>query len=389
MTRDIIIIDYEHAKGIKYMIIKEVITKKEAKLFTDFPNKLFKHIGAYVPALSFDELNVFDKKKNPAHMYCESVRFLAIKDDKIVGRIAGIINHKYNESFDTKIVRFTRIDMIDDIEVTTKLIDSVIGWGKSKGMTEIIGPIGFTDMDRMGMLVEGFEYLNMFITIWNPPYYKEHLETLGFIKDVDWIESVIPWPSVVPEKVTRGAYITRRRFGYELVKYKRKKDILQHIYEAFDVYNSAFHDLYGFFPVTKEVMDYYIKQMISLVKLDFIWFVFDKHKKVIGFGLMMPSLALANKKSNGRLLPFGLFRLLRALKRFKTIDFYFIAVDPNHQGTGVLSMIMEDGIKQGIKYGVLQALTGPELELNVKIQTQWKDFNPSNYKRRRCYKKNI
>lgn len=371
------------------MIIKEVLTHKEAKVFTDFPNKLFKNVGAYVPALSLDEMLVFDKVKNPAHAYCDSIRYLAYKDGIVVGRIAGIINHKYNEAFDTQIVRFTRIDMIDDIEVTKQLIEAISNWGKAKGMRDIIGPIGFTDMDRMGMLVEGFEYLNMFITIWNPPYYYKHLEGLGFIKDVDWIESVIPWPSVVPEKIVRGADITRRRFGYELVKVKRRKDIYKYVYDAFDVYNKAFNELYGFFPVSHEVMDYYIKQLISLVKLDFLWFVLDKTKKVIGFGLMMPSLASANKKSNGRLLPFGIFRLLKSLKRFKTIDFYFIAVDPEHQGKGVLSLIMEDGIKQGIKYGVLQALTGPELELNVKIQSQWKDFNPSNYKRRRCYKKTI
>jgi len=371
------------------MIIKEVTTKKQSKVFTVFPNKLFKKQGAYVPALSLDEENVFDSVKNPAHAYCESIRFLAYKDNVVVGRIAGIINHKYNEAFDTKVVRFTRIDMIDDIEVTKLLIDAVTNWGRKKGMTDIIGPIGFTDMDRMGMLVEGFEYLNMFITIWNPPYYAKHLENLGFIKDVDWIESVIPWPSIVPEKVMRGAEITKRRFGYELIKIKRKKDVYKYVYDAFDVYNKAFSELYGFYPVTKAVMDYYIKQMILLVKLDFLWFVLDKHKKVIGFGLMMPSLSIANKKSNGKLLPFGFLRLLRSLKRFKTIDFYFIAVDPNNQGTGVLSLIMADGIKQGIKYGVIQALTGPELETNVKIQSQWKDFNPSNYKRRRCFKKAI
>lgn len=226
MICDIIIIDYEYVKGIEYMIIKEVKIKKEVKLFIDFFNKFFKYIGVYVFVLSFDELNVFDKEKNFVYLYCESIRFLVIKDDKIVGCIVGIINYKYNELFDIKIVRFIRIDMIDDIEVIIKFIDSVIGWGKFKGMIEIIGLIGFIDMDCMGMFVEGFEYLNMFIIIWNLLYYKEYLEILGFVKDVDWIEFVILWLSVVFEKVIRGVYIIRCRFGYELVKYKRKKDIL-------------------------------------------------------------------------------------------------------------------------------------------------------------------
>ncbi|WP_025725259.1 GNAT family N-acetyltransferase [Acholeplasma granularum] len=371
------------------IVIKVVESKKEAKAFTEFPNKLFKDVEAFVPALSFDELNVFDKVKNPAHEYCESIRFLAYRNKKIVGRIAGIINHKYNKEFETKIVRFSRIDMIDDIKVTEKLIKTIETWGHSKGMNQIIGPIGFTDMDRMGLLVEGFEYLNMFITIWNPPYYLEHLEKIGFIKDVDWIESIIPWPKELPEKVQRGAEIVRRRFGYELVKIKKIKELDKYVYDAFDVYNEAFSELYGFYPLSKSVMEYYIKQVKSLVKLDFLWFVLDKEKKVIALGLMMPSLALANKKNNGKLFPFGFIRLLRSLKKFNTIDFYFIAVDPEHQGKGVITLIMEDGIKNGIKYGVVQALTGPELENNVKIQSQWKDYNPTLYKRRRCLIKDI
>ncbi|CDR30645.1 Uncharacterised protein [Acholeplasma oculi] len=369
--------------------IKEVLTKKEAIIFTRFPSTLFKDIPSYVPALEMDELLVFDKLKNPVHEYCESVRFLAYKDNLVVGRIAGIINHQYNKEFSTKTVRFSRIDMIDDIEVSKALLDAVSRWGLSKGQTDVIGPMGFTDMDRMGLLVEGFEYLNMFITIWNPPYYMEHLEKLGYIKDVDWIESMIPWPSYVPEKVKRGAYITQKRFGYELVKLKSKRELNKYIYEAFNVYNDAFKSLYGFLPITTKVMDYYIKQMKSLVKLEFLWFVKDKNQKVVGFGLMMPSLSLANKKNDGKLLPFGFLRLLKSIKKFNVIDFYFIAVDPSHQGKGVLSLIMEDGIKEGNKQGVLYALTGPELEQNTSIQAQWKDFNPTMIKRRRSYKKSI
>jgi len=371
------------------MYIKKVETKKEAKLFTEFPNILFKSHPAYVPALTLDELHVFDPAKNPVHSYCESVRFLAYDGKKIVGRIAGIINHQYNKEFQTKVVRFSRIDMIDDIEVTKLLIEAVTNWGKEKGMVKIIGPIGFTDMDRMGLLIEGFDYLNMFITIWNPPYYYKHLEKLGFIKDATWVESRIPWPSKVPDRIIKGSQKIRNRFGYKLVKINKMKELDKYIYDAFDVYNRAFNELYGFFPVTKKVMDYYIKQVKSIARLNFVWFVLDKDDKVIAFGLMMPSLGLANKKNNGKLFPFGFLRILKSLRKFNVIDLYFIAVDPKDQGRGVFTLILEDGIKEGIKHNVLYAETGPELIDNYKILNQWKDFNPSYHRMRSCYIKKI
>lgn len=368
--------------------VRPVLTKHDLRLFTEFPNKLFRKEKAFVPALSIDEMHVFDQKKNPAHEYCDSQCFLAYKDKKLVGRIAGIINHRWNESNQTKIGRFSRIDMIDDLEVTKALIETVTNWHKDKGMTELIGPIGFTDLDRMGMLVDGFEHLNMFITIWNPPYYMKHLELLGFVKDVDWIEKQIKLTSI-PEKIEKVANITERRFGYRLLKLKKKKDVFKYIYDAFDMYNVAFNALYGFFPISDKVMNYYIKQMIQIVKLDYLWFVLDKEDKVVGFGLMMPSLAMANKKNNGKLLPFGIFRIMRAIKKHSVVDLYFIAVDPNHQGKGIPALMLQDGIKEAMKHGVLYAESGPELELNTAIQSQWKDFDYVDHKRRRCYKKSI
>lgn len=368
------------------LIVKEVKSKKDARVFTKLPIKLFSDIKTFVPALTMDELNVFDKDKNPAHEYCESIRYLVYDGKKVVGRIGGIINHKYNEAFNTNIVRFTRLDMIDNIEVTKLLIDTIIKWGKSKGMDTLIGPIGFTDMDRMGMLVDGFDYLGSFITIWNPEYYHKHLEQLGLVKDADWIESQITWPTEIPERVQRAVKIVEDRYGYELIKVKSLKELDLYIYDAFEVYNRAFSELYGFFPLTKAVEEYYIKQVKSLVKLDFVWFVKDKKNDVVAIGCMMPSLALANKKNKGSLFPFGWIRILRALRKFDTIDFYFIAVDPKHQGNGVMALIIEDGIKQGLKHGVKLAETGPELELNTKIQSQWMQFSPKYHKRRRCYK---
>jgi len=369
--------------------IKEVKTRKQGILFTEFPNKMYKKNPYYVPALSMDERNVFNEKVNPVFEYCEAKRWLAYKDNQIVGRIAGIINHKLNDAYNIKNGRFTRLDMIDDIEVTQQLMATVTAWVKEKGMDKLIGPIGFTDLDRQGMLVEGFEELNMFITIYNHPYYMKHLETLGYVKDVDWTEKQIYWPTEIPEKVTRGAEIARKRYGYELIKCKTKKEVYTYIYEAFEMYNVAFNALYGFFPITNKVMDYYIKQMISLVQLNYLWFVLDKDKKVVAFTVIMPSLATPNKKANGHLFPFGWFHLLKGLKRYDVIDLYFIAIDPKHQGHGIIAMIWEDGILEGIKHNVKYAETGPELELNDAIQNQWKNFEFRAHKRRRCYTKDI
>jgi len=376
-------------RNSEMITIKEVKTKKEGVLFTEFPNKLYKDVEAFVPALSLDERNVFDPKKNPVFEYCDAIRFLAYKDGVLVGRIAGIINHKLNDERDLRQVRFSRIDMIDDIDVTKELIEAVEEWGLHFNCKDIIGPIGFTDFDRQGMLVDGFNELNMFITIYNHPYYHQHLEKLGFVKAVDWTEKQIMWPTEVSDKVKRGADICRRRFGYQLIKLKKKKEVFKYVYEAFDMYNIAFNDLYGFFPITRPVMDYYIKQMIALVNLDYIWFVLDKEGKVVAFTLIMPSLAEANKKNNGKLFPFGVLRLMKAIKHYDVIDLYFIAVDPNHHGKGIIALMFEDAIGTGVAHGVRFAETGPELENNANMQNQWKDFEYREHKRRRCYTKVI
>ena len=369
--------------------IKEVKTRKEGHLFTEFPNNMYKKVDAFVPALSLDENNVFNKKTNPVHEYCDSIRFLAYQEGKIVGRIAGILNFKINDALNLKQVRFSRLDMIDDIEVTKALIKAVEDWGKGYGCDTIIGPIGFTDLDRQGMLFEGFEHLNMFITIYNHPYYPKHLETLGFIKDAIWSEKKVFSPTEVPDKVSRGARIARERYGMRLLKLKKKKDVYDHIYQAFEMYNVAFSELYGFFPISRAVMDFYIKQMLLLVQLDYLWFVYDKDDQMAGFGVVMPSLAKANKKSNGHLFPFGVFRLLRATKKYDVIDLYFIAVDPKHHGKGLIAMMWEDGLKTMLKKGVKYAETGPELEDNLKMQNNWKNFDNIDHKRRACFKRAI
>ncbi|VEU80736.1 N-acetyltransferase [Haploplasma axanthum] len=372
------------------ILIREVKTKRDARNFTEFPNKLYKDVPAFVPALSMDENNVFNKKKNPVHAYVESIRFLAYKNGKLVGRVAGLVNHKINYEMNKKQVRFTRLDMIDDLEVTKALISAVESWGvETYGMEEIIGPIGFTDFDRQGMLIEGFEYLNLFITIYNAPYYMVHMEKLGFEKDVDWLEKRLNWPQEIPEKVARATELIKKRYGYRLYKPTSKTDLDSFIYDAFEVYNNAFSELYGFYPMPKKIIDFYVKQVIGLVKLEWVWVVYDKNDKIAGFGVVMPSLSIANKKSNGKLFPFGWARILKSLKKYDTLDFYFIAVAPEHQGRGISALIFEDGIKTGVKHGVKWAETGPELENNIAIQSFWKDFDYVEHKKRRCWIKKI
>lgn len=370
-------------------IIKEVQSKSDSRKFTSFPNKLYKNNPNFVPALSIDEENVFNKKKNPAFEYCDVVRYLVYKDGIIVGRIAGIINRQLNEKSNQKVARFTRIDMIDDLEVTKVLLDTITKWAKSFKMEKLIGPMGFTDMDRMGMLCDGFDYLNMAITIYNAPYYHHHLEELGYSVDAEWLEMIIPWPKELPPKVPRVTEIVKSRYHYRLVKLTKKSEIALYAKKAFHTYNKAFMDLYGFDPLNDKMMDYYIKQVEAIVQFHYLWFVLNEEEEVIGFGIVMPSIARALKKSNGRLFPFGLFRILRALKHHDVIDFYFIAVDPYYQAKGVMSLIIEDGFYEGKKRNIKYALTGPQLITNEKIQNQWREYNPQVYKKRRSYFKNI
>ena len=253
-----------------------------------------------------------------------------------------------------------------------------------QGIKDVVGLIS-----RLEVLCEGFDELNLFITIYNFPYYPKHLEELGFLKDVDWLEKKITWPTEVPEKLTRATEMIKKRYGYRLYKPKTVKDVDTFVYKMFKVYNDAFIDLYGFLALPDNVIDFYVKQVRTILQMDWVWVVYDKEDEIAGFGAVMPSLGLANKKNNGKLFPFGVFRILRALKKYDTIDFYFIAVDPKHQNRGVTALIFEDGIKTGIKNGVKFAETGPELELNHQIQAVWRDFDYVDHKRRRCYIKEI
>lgn len=370
--------------------IREVTTKKDLKKWVDFPNKLYKNVPQYVPFLMADEIGTFSKDKNPAYEFCETKLYLAYKNGELAGRIGVLVNNAANQKWGTKNIRFTRFDFIDDYEVSKALFDKVIDWAHERGLNKVIGPIGFTDMDHEGMLIEGFDEFNMSITFYNHPYYIDHMQKLGLDKEVDWVEYQIKVPDKVDPKYEKMSNFLLKRNGYKLVEYTDRKVLIKEAYEAMKVIDEAFSKLYGTVPLTDKVIDDAIKNNISLVNLDYVCSVKDKDDNIIAFGLLVPSIAKALKKSNGRLLPFGIFRLLKALKgKNDTLEMYFIAVRPELQKKGIPAIIMNHILTNCVKNGVKICETGPELELNESVQSLWKDFDARHHKRRRCWQKSI
>ncbi len=371
------------------IIIKEVVGKKDLKKWVDFPNKLYKKVPAYVPFLFNDEMDTFTKAKNPAYDFCETKLFLAYIDHKIVGRIGALINHAYNKKWNKNAMRFTRFDFIDDYEVSEALFNEVIKWAKENNLTEVMGPIGFTDLDHEGMLVEGFDELNMSITFYNHPYYIKHMERLGLTKDIDWMEFQIKVPEQLDPRIERISEHLIQRNGYELVTYTSRKVLLNDAFEAFKVIDEAFSVLYGTVPLTEKIINKAVADYIPLVNLKYICSVKDKEGKIIGFGILVPSIAKALKKCNGRMVR-GIFRLLKALKgKNDTLEMFLIGITQEHQKKGVPAIIMNQIIKVCIENGVKICETGPELETNDSVQSMWKTFDARHHKRRRCWIKQI
>lgn len=372
------------------IIVKEISTRKELKKFIDFPNKMYKNNPVYVPFLMSDEIGNFNKDENPAYDFCETKLFLAYKDGKIVGRIAGLINHAANKKWGTNNIRFTRFDFIDDYDVSKALFDSVVEWGKERGYDKVIGPIGFTDMDHEGMLIEGFEELNMSITFYNHPYYIKHMEKLGLEKEVDWVEYLLTVPEKLDDKIIKMSDYLVKRGGYQLVTYTDRERLKADAFEAFKLIDTAFSVLYGTVPLTDAVIDKVIKDNVPLMNLKYICSIKDAGGEIIGFAVLCPSIAKALKKSNGRLLPFGALRMLKALKgKNDRSEMFFIAVKPEYQSKGIPAIIMSHMIKVLIENGVKYCETGPELELNEAVQSMWKNMDVRQHKRRRCYQKKI
>ncbi|MCQ2135643.1 MAG: N-acetyltransferase [Bacteroidales bacterium] len=372
--------------------IVKVSDKAGLKLFAEYPNKLYKGNPYYVPTLVSDDLKTFDKKVNAAYDFCDADFFLAYKDGALCGRVAAILNPKANDRWGAPSVRFGWIDFIDDREVSRSLLEVVSAWGAERGMNHIEGPLGFTDMDTEGMLVEGFEELGTMVTFYNHPYYKEHLEALGYSKITDWVERRIRIPDSLPEKYERYSQMIKDRYHLKTVKFSRREINKRGLgYELFELVNNTYNVLFGYSALSPRQIDQYVKQYLSMLDLDLVSFVMDENDKLVAFGVMMPSMSKALQKADGKFFPFGWFHLAKALmfKCTDTVDMLLIAVHPDYQTKGVPALIITDIFAKLIKFGFKWAETNPELEDNHAVQNLWVGFEHRQHRRRRIYGKNI
>ena len=376
--------------------IKRVETKKDLKDFIEFHYDLYEGDQYDAPNLYSDELKTLSRDKNAAFDFCEAEYFLALKEGKVVGRVAAIINNKANEKWDKKDVRFGWIDFIDDIEVSKALLKAVEDYGKEKGMTSIVGPLGFTDMDPEGMLTWGFDQLGTMATIYNYDYYPKHMEKLGgWEKDNDYVEYRLDVPETAPEKYTKIAEMVEKRYNLHARKLT-KKEIFEGGYgkKLFDLINVTYSHLYGFSELSERQIDQYVKMYFPLADLDLITVVEDGNKdnQLVGLAITIPSLTRALQKCHrGRFFPFGWWHLLRAIKFHKTevVDLLLIGVLPEYRSKGANSLVFADLIPRYVKYGFKWGETHVEMETNESVQSQWGPLDPTMHKKRRCYRKAI
>lgn len=372
--------------------VKKIIpTKKNLRKFTQFQIDLYRGNGCYVPPLISDDVKTLDPKENPAFDFCEAQCFMAYEDGRPVGRVAAIINNAVNERSGEKSVRFGFLDFEDNPEVSAALMKAVEQWGKELGMTRVIGPLGFTDLDHEGMLIEGFDELSTMATIYNYPYYPEHIERLGYAKDSDWKEFVMDVPDGIPEKMNRVADIVKKRTGLKVKKYTSRKKIKEEYGRAlFELVNEAYDQLYEYSPLTDRQIEYYINQYLDLLDLDLVTIIVDEEEKLVGVGISMPSMSRALQKAKGKLFPFGWIPLLKGLKgKNDRVDLLLVAVKPEYQSKGVNALLFQDLIPYYIKRGFKWAESNPEMETNAKVQSQWDYFTHRQHRRRRSYVKNI
>ncbi|MBQ6291543.1 MAG: N-acetyltransferase [Bacteroidales bacterium] len=372
--------------------VTRVQNKRAFKEFLHFPLTLYKDMPAFVPPLLMDDADTLDPKKNPAYEFCDAAMYLAYKDGKLAGRVAAIVNRKANAAWNHDKVRFGWFDFIDDREVSKALLEAVEAFGRERGMTTILGPLGFTDFDPEGMLVEGFEYLSSMALHHNWPYYKDHMEALGYAKDVDWLEYRIYIGDTIPDKYIRVAKVVEERYGLKLRKITkrevRKTDVG---YKLFDLINETYSSLYNFTVLPKKMVDKYVGFYLGVLDLKFVSLVEDKDHNIVGFGVVMPSITRALKKCNGKLFPFGWFHILRAMywKYEENFEMLLIGVKPEYQKKGVNSIVFVDLMKELLKGGFVYGESNAELESNLDIRSQWGDLEVKECKRRRVYKKGV
>lgn len=365
--------------------IQPVMTKRDLKKFVLFPYKLYRNHPYWVPPLRMDEFHTLRKDRNPAFEHCDVSFWLAYQKGKVVGRIAGIINRLFIEKWGKPYARFGWFDFVDDLEVSHALLETVEKWAKEKGMQAIHGPLGFTDLDYEGMLVEGFEELSTMASGYNYAYYPVHMEKRGYQKDVDWVEYELSVPQKPDPQVERIANLVQKRYHLRFLEAKNKKSLLAYAHELFELINVAYVSLYGVVPLTEKQVESYVKQYFGFIRPEFVPVVLDKEGRMVAFGITMPSLSKALQRCQGRLLPFGFIHLLRALRKNDRADLYLVAVRPDYQKKGVNAMLINRMTLVYQKLGITKVESNRELETNRLVQGQWKYYEKRQHKRRRCF----
>ena len=372
--------------------IREIRTKRELKHFIQFANDLYRDCPYYCPPLFFDEMNCFNAETNPALEVSDYQLWMAYRDGKPVGRIAGIINHRANEKWNVKHVRFGWFDFIDDLEVSKALLDTVAAWGKERGMDALNGPVGFTDFDHEGLLLEGYEYLPALASLYNYPYYVKHVDAYGLTKEADWIEIQVYPPYVVPERLDRIANIVKERSHVRVDKIQNSRELVRKYgIEYMDVIDTAYQKLYNFQPMTDAQKKYYMKMYFPMLNFDFVTVVVNEKDEIVGVGLGMPDISEALRKCGGKLFPFGWYHILKALKAKKmdAFDMLLIAVRPDYQDKGINALFFQDWIPYIAKYEIKRMETTNILETNTKNIANFTQFDHKIHKRHRAYIKTL
>ncbi|HLP65443.1 GTP cyclohydrolase [Flavobacterium sp.] len=366
--------------------IKEAITKAELKEYIKFPFTLYKDNPNWIPPLINDELTTFDKTKNPAFTSAEAYFYIAYRDNKVVGRIAAIINWDEVNDQQKRKVRFGWWDVIDDIEVTKALLEKVYELGRKNNLEYVEGPMGFSNLDKVGVLTYGFDQMGSMITWYNSPYYKDHLEQLGYVKEKEYLESIFPFENVKPEFFFKIQELIKKRYQLRPLNFTKTKDIMPYVDQMFDLFNESYSNLSSFVAITDVQKEFFKKKYIGFINPEFIKFVLDKDDKMVAFSIVMPSFSEALKKANGKLFPFGFYHLLKARNNSKEVLFYLIGVDPEYQNKGVTAIIFNEYYEAFKLKGIKTCIRTPELEDNVAIHNLWKHFDPVVNKRRRTYR---
>lgn len=372
--------------------IRQVHSEGDLRKFVEFNHRLYRGNPYHVPGLIKDELLTLDARRNPAFRFCEAAYFLAYRKGRIVGRIAGIINHRANDTWNQNNARFGFVDFINDDEVVDALFRAVTLWARRHGKDMLQGPMGFTDLDHEGMLVEGFDQVGTMATIYNFAYYPRQLERLGFVKDQDWKEFKIMIPDAIPEKHQRISNIVRQKYGLKTVKFRTRSEVAPYAHRIFDTLNQAYSVLYGFSELSREQIDYYVKQYIPMIHLDFVTLIVrEADDKVVAFAITIPNLSRALQKAKGRMYPTGWFHLAKDLymRGNPVVDLYLIGVIPEYQNKGVNALLFDDLIPVFQRAGIKYAESNPELETNTAVQMQWNYFERIHHKTRRAYIKEI